>query len=319
MMRMINLVVILMTGFMIYQGNMFADEVEKPEVKPKPLEEVKKEQKDEEKEEEAEKKETVAFLGVSTSPVHAALAKQLKLTSGLGLVIEHIEWESAAEKAGFEKYDILTKFEDQLLINFHQMSVLIKMKKPEDKVKVTYIRDGKEKETEVTLGSRELTAHEKNEGGLPDPRMFRNMMPRVMDADKLKRMLKEHGIEMNEEMLEELKERNKRRWHGHGNKEGIMMFPHMKGTRTVMKMGDDTIIRDGEHTMTITMKDGKKHLKAEDKDGNIIFDGDIDTEEKWKKVPKEIADKIIGNKKFLQDPQGKEKKEEKNKEKDEIF
>src|SRR5258708_1330287 len=76
------------------------------------------------------KTEKAAFLGVSGSPVMPALREQLKLPKGVGLIVEHVEPKSPAEAAGIKQYDVLHKIGDQLLVNAHQLAVLVRMHKP---------------------------------------------------------------------------------------------------------------------------------------------------------------------------------------------
>lgn len=49
---------------------------------------------------------------------------------------------------------------------------------------------------------------------------------------------------------------------------------------------------DGTHELAITRKDNKKHLIAKDKNGNVLFDGPVETEEERKAVPDAIKPKL---------------------------
>src|SRR5947209_13436888 len=51
------------------------------------------------------KTEPASYLGVSTSPANAALAEQLKLPRGIGLVVDYVEPKSPAEEAQIKPYD----------------------------------------------------------------------------------------------------------------------------------------------------------------------------------------------------------------------
>src|SRR3974390_988176 len=57
-----------------------------------------------------------AWLGISTTEASDALASQLDLQSGVGLVITYVSAESPAAKAGLQKNDVLVSFEDQSLV-----------------------------------------------------------------------------------------------------------------------------------------------------------------------------------------------------------
>ena len=81
-------------------------------------------------------------LGVHVSEVSQGLRKQLKLPEGVGLLVEHLVDGSAATTAGLQRYDVLHKLDDQLLINSGQLGVLVRMREPESKVTLSVIRDG---------------------------------------------------------------------------------------------------------------------------------------------------------------------------------
>src|SRR4051812_24857060 len=69
--------------------------------------------------------EKVSFLGVTTVPVSPTLTEQLGLPKGIGLVVTAVVPDSPA--AGILKsHDILTKLNDQLLIETHQLAVLVR-------------------------------------------------------------------------------------------------------------------------------------------------------------------------------------------------
>ncbi len=86
--------------------------------------------------------ESRAFLGVTTD-------KDEK-----GAIIREITASSAAEKAGLQKDDIITKIGDQAITGPDVLSNAITAKKPKDEVKIYYLRNGKEKNTKATLGER---------------------------------------------------------------------------------------------------------------------------------------------------------------------
>lgn len=82
-----------------------------------------------------------AFLGVVSE----------KAESG-GAEITEISKESAAEKIGLKKGDIITKIDDTKIEGPDDLMETIRMHKPEDKVVVTYKRDGKEEKATAVLG-----------------------------------------------------------------------------------------------------------------------------------------------------------------------
>jgi PDZ domain len=89
------------------------------------------------------KKEKGSYLGVSASPASAALRYQIGLKPGFGLVVDSVEPGSPAEDAGLKRFDILSKFDDQQLINADQFLVLVRSKSPGEALTLSVIREGK--------------------------------------------------------------------------------------------------------------------------------------------------------------------------------
>ena len=59
----------------------------------------------------------LAYLGVHTSRLDKGISYQLGLPKGAHLQVEQVASGSPAEQAGIQLYDIILRFEDQLLIN----------------------------------------------------------------------------------------------------------------------------------------------------------------------------------------------------------
>src|SRR6185369_3491768 len=95
-------------------------------------------------------KENVTFLGVEASPAPAALAAQLGLARGTGLVVGQVSPKSPASGV-LQQHDVLLKLDDQILIEPHQLSVLIRQHKEGDEVTLTYLRSGKQATAKVKL------------------------------------------------------------------------------------------------------------------------------------------------------------------------
>lgn len=101
------------------------------------------------------KAEKEAFLGIATGPVHESLRAQLNIDRGVGLVVHHVHSDSpAAEK--LETHDILTRINDQILVNQDQLAVLVRNAGIGTNVDVTFLRRGAEQTASVTLGEREV-------------------------------------------------------------------------------------------------------------------------------------------------------------------
>ncbi|HSU69384.1 MAG TPA: PDZ domain-containing protein [Tepidisphaeraceae bacterium] len=97
-----------------------------------------------------------AWMGVSVTPATPAMAHQLKLPEGTGLVVEFTEPRSPAAEAGLKPYDLLLKIDDQLLVNAEQFAVLVRMHKAGDEVKFSILREGQPQTVTVKLIEHEV-------------------------------------------------------------------------------------------------------------------------------------------------------------------
>jgi hypothetical protein len=97
---------------------------------------------------------------VATSAATPALREQLGLPGGVGVVIDAIDADSPAQHAGLLVHDVVTKLDDQLVINVHQFGVLVRLRKPGETVSLSVVRRGKETKIPVQLGERAVPAGE---------------------------------------------------------------------------------------------------------------------------------------------------------------
>ena len=88
--------------------------------------------------------ESHAFLGVVTD-VHEK-----------GAEIKEVQKETAAEKSGLQKGDIITKVDDADIKDPEDLVEAIQNKKPNDEVTVSVLRIGKEKNLKVKLGETKM-------------------------------------------------------------------------------------------------------------------------------------------------------------------
>jgi S1-C subfamily serine protease len=98
------------------------------------------------------------FLGISAEPV-SSLSESAKARLGIdsdttGLVITELSPGAAAESAGLQQGDVLTKVGDAAIASQGDLGLAVRSHAPGDKVTITYVRDGKTATVEATLGSR---------------------------------------------------------------------------------------------------------------------------------------------------------------------
>ena len=123
-----------------------------------------------------------AFLGVSSEK------------SEKGAKIVSVEKESAAEKIGLQKDDIITKVGDTKIEGSDDLYDAIGKYKPEDKVTITYLRDGKTATAAATLGksnSSDVRVFNFNN------RDFNFDMPELKGLQELRVMPRINGMEFS--------------------------------------------------------------------------------------------------------------------------
>jgi len=119
----------------------------------------------------------VAFLGVATEADKS------------GALIKSVTEKSAAENAGLQKGDIITKVGDETILTPDDLSKAIKNRKPNDEVKISFLRNGKKKTAKVTLGERTEPAQWFSFSG-PDGGQYRQFsFPPNTDFSQLQDML----------------------------------------------------------------------------------------------------------------------------------
>jgi S1-C subfamily serine protease len=99
-------------------------------------------------------------LGVSGGELNAMASKELGIKETQGFYIKEVQKKSGAEKAGLQKGDIIIKLDGQNVATFADLSGYINTKRPNDKVEVTFIREGKNKILPVVLSKNEFFSTE---------------------------------------------------------------------------------------------------------------------------------------------------------------
>jgi len=93
------------------------------------------------------------YLGVTIRNLDATLAESFGIQGGKGSLIEGVAPGSPAEKAGLKRGDVIVKVDGRNVVSDGDLRMHVAQKKPGTKISMTYIRDGKSRETEITLAS----------------------------------------------------------------------------------------------------------------------------------------------------------------------
>lgn len=233
-------------------------------------------------------KEKVTFLGVETAPVSRTLAAQLGLGRDTGLVVVRVSDKSPAAEM-LKEDDVLTKLDDQILVNQPQLGVLVRSKKEGDEVRLTVMRGGKEMNLRVKLGSHEVPKFagdmffQNGPGSWGGAISIPGGLARLrelpgMDDDHARDVLRLLGRE-HQNFLARPNVRIFRRDGGEGST--ILDLPNSNITYS-----------DDEGSIEIKADEGKRELTVKDAKGKVTFQGPINTEEERKKLPPEVRKQI---------------------------
>lgn len=98
-------------------------------------------------------KVTRPVLGVTMTSVEGAKYNGVKISDSItsGAVITDVSSGSTADAAKLKKGDVIIKLDDYKIKDYKYLKYYLYRYRVGDKVKITYIRDGKEKTVEVTL------------------------------------------------------------------------------------------------------------------------------------------------------------------------
>jgi Do/DeqQ family serine protease len=96
------------------------------------------------------------ILGVEGGELNSISSKELGISQTQGFYINKVTKNSGAEKSGLGKGDVIIKLDEQNVATFADLSGYINTKRPNDKVHVTYIRDGKTRVVPVILSKNEF-------------------------------------------------------------------------------------------------------------------------------------------------------------------
>jgi serine protease Do len=234
--------------------------------------------------------EKVAYLGVETMPVDPTVASQLSLPRDTGLAVRRVADGSPAASI-LQKHDILTKIDDQILIDMRQLSVLVRNHKAGDEVKLTLVRGGKETTVKVKLGEREVPKMAM-EVGQSFMRHFGEDGPGGGDVMFNRAVPGFPGMEGHEagDVMRMIR----------GDRSNWFAQPRVhvfrrhggKGSTILDLPAGSFVFSDDEGAVEVNNNDGKRHLTVKNKKGEVTFQGPINSPEDHKKLPPEVTARL---------------------------
>jgi PDZ domain len=95
----------------------------------------------------------VAWLGVQVAKPDPSITAHLPdLLPGIGFLVTSVDKGGPAERAGLAAFDVIWKFDGQLLVNESQLAALLRLRAPGDDVKLSCFRQGQASEFLIELG-----------------------------------------------------------------------------------------------------------------------------------------------------------------------
>ncbi|MDI9257466.1 S1C family serine protease [Flavobacterium sedimenticola] len=134
------------------------------------------------------------ILGVEGNELNSKASKELGITDTEGFYIGKVTKNSGAEKAGLKSGDIIKKLDNQKITSFAELTGYINTKRPNDKVQVTFVRDGQTKTASVTLIKNDVFTTE-----------FKGLELENIDAADKKRFRIDYGVRIRDINNENLK------------------------------------------------------------------------------------------------------------------
>lgn len=97
-----------------------------------------------------------AYMGINYTPDNASdeQKKQMGIKDGPGIYVTGVATDGAAQSAGLQKGDFITKLNDATVTTGSELQEQIARYKPGDKISVTYVRNGKENTAALTLKNK---------------------------------------------------------------------------------------------------------------------------------------------------------------------
>jgi len=134
------------------------------------------------------------ILGIEGGELTNKVSKEIGISDTEGFYVSKVNKNSGAEKAGIKEGDIIKKLDNQKISTYAELSGYINTKRPNDKVQVTFVRDGVTKTIPVTLVKNDIIITE-----------LKGLELENLSASDKKNFKIEYGVKIKEVNNERLK------------------------------------------------------------------------------------------------------------------
>ncbi len=253
-----------------------------------------------------------AYIGLSTAPVSPAVAEQLGLQSGMGLTVKAVDPEGPCSGL-VARHDILQKLDGQILFNREQFTGILSTFKPDQAITLSVLRKSKTVAVEVRLSDFpvDMPAHpywyNPHRFKLPvsadDAATSASDLPGRLNGasidDILAHIRKSHDrrIEIQEAdepdmdaFIGDVREKLESvRWSPPMSPKDYQRRrkPEPLATNDIYYASEyETLsISDDEMSARMVLGDDGSFLIVQDEEGNIVFEGPVNTREERMRIP----------------------------------
>jgi serine protease Do len=255
-----------------------------------------------------------AYLGVGSGAAPQVLSAHLGLESGVGIVVNSLDPEGPAAKAGFAIYDVILKVGDKSLSSHSDLSAAIREHKPGDELTFDLIHAGKPESRKVVLGERPagLLSY-----AAPNPtadleRLLMGMPPE--QAGRFRELIERgtrvpggihdptrdsgSGVSELDEVVREMQQQVERTLRG--GRSNLQARP-----RDLNLQNESTFrLRDEKGCVELRNKNGSANVRVLGSDGSVTWSGPWNTEADKAAAPVEVRERVDALN-VRTDPQGK--------------
>lgn len=133
-------------------------------------------------------------LGIVGNEINGQISKELGIKDTQGYYISKVLKNSGAEKAGLRKGDVILKLDSQIITSFPELTGYISTKRPNDRINVTILREGKNMVVPVTLVKNDLINTD-----------FKGLELENIDSSDKRRYKIDYGVKIKEVTNDRLK------------------------------------------------------------------------------------------------------------------
>ena len=133
------------------------------------------------------------FLGVGIGDLEAGMGEFFGFKDGKGVLVTSVMDDSAAQKAGIERDDIIVEFEGESVVTANELINRVAVRKPGSEVELVVLREGKRNTVRVVLGKRPQDGTEAAAGSRARPQEQLGLSVQTLTDELAERLGYENG------------------------------------------------------------------------------------------------------------------------------